>query len=369
MTWRFKDIVVDAVRNVAGTPTRTVLLGVVSAGVVGALAFTELAFTQNLLDFRTQFEESGGYVVVATKATDGNVAITADKGLSAERCAALSDIHGITAAAAVQVGPLKGVNTAPGTLFRTGTLTADGLDLFTSGTPPTVANVADRWILGVAAADELGVRSGMWLVVGEDARQVGAVIDTDERYPQIARWIMTIAAPFGMADECWVEYDSGVTTGRTELVDTVLATTAGQLVARPLIRLDRFARNPVSELAVRPQAQAWFAAGLVLAAIAWLATWFRRAHIGLYRALGTTPSGLFTLGAVEYALPTVIGGAAGALWAIATWVARTGAVPSIDQILVVARTAASTLLFAVILAPILWPLAGRGSIAQQLKDR
>ncbi|HHC08741.1 MAG TPA: hypothetical protein ENK55_08490 [Actinobacteria bacterium] len=359
MSWRLRDLVVDAVRNVAGSPTRTVLLALVAAGVVGGLVFTELAFTQDLLDFRARFDASGGHVVIATN----------DDGLPVARCVALADLDGVVAAAALdQAGPVE-TNLAPGTLFQTGRTTTGALRLFTTDPHPTVAAVADRWVLGRAAADELGVEAGMWLAVDDAARQVGAVIDTEARNPQVARWILHVVPPTGTTTQCWVEYAPGARSGRIELLDTRFADTGDQLVVRPWIRLDEFSRDPLTELAQRPQRAAWVAAGLLLAASVWSATWLRRAHIGLYRAVGTGPAGLLVLGAVEAALPLLVGGIAGALWAAAAWAAATGHTPQPDQALIAARTAASTLLVAVAAAPLLGPLTARQPIADQLKDR
>ena len=357
--WRLRDLVVDAAHNVAGSPARTLLLGVVAAGVVGGLVFTELSFSQDLLDFQAGFDASGGNVVVASN----------DDGLPAARCDALGGLDGIVAAAALEPGGPVEMNVAPGTLFQTGAFTAGGLRLFTTGAAPTVAAVVDRWVIGQAAAEELGVEPGMWLAVADVSRQVGAVIDTEPRNPQIARWILTVTAPVGTATQCWVEYQPGAVSGRIELVDTVFADTGDNLVVRPWIRLDEFARDPVAELAQRPQRTAWIAAGLLLAALVWLATWFRRADIGLYRAVGTGPAALLVLGAVEAALPLLVGGIAGALWAVAAWAAATGHTPDPDQTLIATRTAASTLLVALAAAPLLWPITARQSIAQQLKDR
>lgn len=357
--WRLRDLVIEAARNVSGTPVRSILLGVVAAGVVAGLVFIELAFTQGLLDFQAGFEASGGHVVVASN----------DDGLPVGRCAALAGLDGIAAAAALDPGSPAETNVAPGTLFQTGRFTSGGLRVFTTGFAPQAAEVADRWILGEAAADELGVEPGMWLAVDGESRQVGAVVDTEQRNPQIARWILTVAPPVGQAAQCWVEYAPGAATGRIELVDTVFADTGDGLVVRPWIRLDEFSRDPIAELAARPQRTAWVAAGLLLAALVWLATWFRRADIGLYRAVGTGPAALLILGAVEAALPLTVGGLAGALWATATWAAVIGHMPNPDQVLVAVRAAASTLLVALTVAPLLGLLLARQSIAQQLKDR
>jgi hypothetical protein len=357
--WRLRDLVIDAVRNLTGSPVRSILLSVVAGGLVGGLVFTELASTQDLRDFQAFFDASGGHVVVASN----------DDGLPAARCAALSDVEGVVATAGLQSGTPVVTNVAPGTLYQTGVITSGGLDLFTNGPSPAVGDVADRWIVGQAAAEELGVEPGMWLGVDGRIRRVGAVVDTEARNPQIARWILTVAPPAADVTECWIEYAPGVRTGRIEVVESLFADTGDGLVVRPWISLDEFARDPIQELADRPQRNAWLFAGLLLAALFWLATWFRRAHIGLYRAVGTGPAALFILGAVESILPYTIGAAAGSLWAGAAWAATTGNFPTGDQTLVALRTALSILLVAAVTAPLLWPLVARQSIAQQLKER
>jgi len=359
VTWRLRDLIVDGFRNVTGSPIRSVLLGVAAAGIVGALVVAELSTTDDLLAFRDEFVAAGGNVVVASN----------EQGLPAGRCAALQANPGIVATAAVALGEPVEVDHAPGTLFQTGAITTGGLALFAPDAPATVAHIADRWIVGTAAADELGLTEGMWLTIGDATRKVGAVIDTETRNPQIARWILTIIPAAGTATQCWVEYEPGAATGRAEYLETVFADTGDGLITRPWIRLDEFARDPITELASRPQAGAWLPAGLLLAVIAWLATWFRRSHIGLYRAVGTTPTQLLILGAIETVTPLVVGAAAGFAWATASWVAAHTGYPTTDQLTIALRTTASVVLLTAATAPLLWPITARQSIAQQLKDR
>jgi len=359
-TWRVRDLVIDAVRNVGGSPVRSLLLGVTTAGLIGALVFTELSTTNDLLAFEHRFIDSGGNVVVAYS----------DDGLDTRRCAAMASMSGILETAAVTPGSPVEVAQAPGTLFSTGTITTGALTLFTLEPPASVTDVFDRWVIGSAAATELGLSEGMWLTVsGSEPRRVGAVIDTEARNPQIDRWILTVAPAAGIARQCWVEFTPGATTGRNEMVETIFADSSDILVT-PWIRLDEFSRDPLTELAARPQTNAWLIAGLLLAGISWIGTWFRRSHIGLYRAVGTGPAALLIIGAVEYAIPILLGGLAGTLWAAAAWTATTASgFPDADQLAIAVRTAASTMLLALVTAPLLWPAAARGSIAQQLKDR
>jgi len=357
--WRLRGLAVEAIRNVAGGRVRSVLLAVVAAGVVGALVFIELSTTDELLMFQEGFIDSGGNVFIATS----------EEGLAAEQCGALTSMEGVIGTAGIEAGPALETMIAPGTLFGTAEVTIGALGLFSSGPSVPAADVTDGWVIGQAAASELGISQGMWLGIdGSTSRRVGAVIDTEARNPRIGRWLMAVRPPVGSVTECWVEFAAGVTTGRQETVSAVFSG-ATDVVVVPWIRLDEFSRDPIAEFAGRPQASAWIIAGLLIGMMAWLVTRFRRSQIGLYRAVGTGPSALLILGAVELGVPIVSGALIGSLWATAIWATAIAGYPSADQFSVAARTALSTVLLAIAVGPLLWPITARGSIAEQLKDQ
>ncbi len=358
-TWRLRDLVVDAVRNVAGGRVRSVLLAGVTAGVIGSLVFIELSTTDELLTFQDGFTDSGGNMFIASS----------EEGLAAERCTALASMESVIGSAGIEAASPVETTIAPGTLFGTGEVTIGALRLFSLEADASTAAVADGWIIGEAAASELGTSQGMWFGIdGSEPRRVGVVIDTEVRNPRTNRWIMAVRPPAGSVSECWVEFTAGVSAGRQETVRAVFSDSADVIVV-PWIRLDEFSRDPVAELAGRPQASAWIVAGLLIGATAWLVTWFRRSQIGLYRAVGTGPSTLLILGSVELGIPIVSGALIGSLWAIAIWTAGTAGYPVTDQLAIAARTATSGALLALAIGPLLWPLTARGSIAEQLKDR
>lgn len=356
-TWRVWDLLVDAVRNVAAGRVRSVLLAGVTAGVIGALVFIELSTTDELLTFQDGFIDSGGNMFIAAS----------EEGLASERCAALLSMEGVIGSASVEAGPPVETAIAPGTLFGTGRVTIGALELFSSGPSASAADLANGWIIGEAAASELGVSQRMWLGVGGSTpRQVGAVVNTEARNPRIDRWLLAVQPPAGTVSECWVEFAPGVMTGRQETVSAVFSDSADVIVV-PWIRLDEFSRDPVAELVGRPQASAWIIAGLLIGAMAWLVTWFRRSQIGLYRAVGTGPSALLILGAVELGIPILSGALIGSLWAAAIWSANTAGYPDADQLAIGIRTVTSTALLALAIGPLFWPVTAQGSIAEQLK--
>jgi hypothetical protein len=255
----------------------------------------------------------------------------------------------------------------PGTLYWTGIVTMGAIRLLTTASTIQAVDLQGRVLVGADAAQELGVVPGSWLgIEGTKPKQVGAVVDSEDRDPALNRWIAAVAAQIGLARECWVEFDAGVKTGRQETMFAMF--TGPDVVVQPVKRLDEFSRDPVGELAGRPQTIAWLYAGLLLALLGWLSSWFRRSDVGLYRAVGTGSPALLVIAAGEFVIPVVVGALGGALWALAWWMAEHGN-PTSDQLYVASRTAASIVLLAVTCTPLSWIVLGRESIAAQLKDR
>lgn len=359
--WRLREAAGEAWRSVGAGLWRTITLGVVTAWLVGALVWVEFGTTDDVLGFQRGFERRGGWVGVATD-PQGRI--------DAARCAALAHRSGVVHAGALGVADTMQTTAAPGTLFQTAAATAGAIRLWAAD-PPTHGDLVSGLVLGQAAARELGLRPGMHLsVAGDDRiRSIGAIVDTEARNPFIARWILDVAAPAGTASQCWVEYSPQNLDIGLQVLEATFADLRPDLEVRRWIRLDEFARDPITELAARPQAQAWIPAGIVITLLVWLTVWVRTAEIGLYRAVGTPTATLWLLGQLETLYVLIPATLTGYLWAAATHAALTDLQPGVDQLLIAARTTASALLLALTLAPLAWLLAGRRSIAAQLKDR
>lgn len=82
----------------------------------------------------------------------------------------------------------------------------------------------------------------------------------------------------------------------------------------------------------------------------------------------TWPLTLLILGEIEVCGPLFFGAFLGYLWATAIWAAGHSVTLSLDQCLVAARTASSTILVALSAAPLLFPLLSRESVLRQLRD-
>ncbi|MEX2323523.1 MAG: hypothetical protein WEA29_07105 [Acidimicrobiia bacterium] len=359
--WRLRDAVGEAWRSVTAAVWRTVMLMLVMAGMVGALAWSELATTDHVLAFQRGFDDRGGWVVVAS-ATRGD--------LPADRCVSIASQRGVVSAGAMTPGPTVQTAAAPGTLFQSASATVGAIQQWAASAPSS-ADLADGIVVGSAAANELGLAPGMIVtvdVVGGDQR-VAAVIDTEDRNPFVARWLIQVAPPVGAANQCWVEFEPGTVPAGLGVMEAVFADLRPNLEVRRWIRLDDFSRDPVAELANRPQRQAWIPIGIAAAVLVWVIVWARTAEIGLYRAVGTRTSTLWLFGQFEAVFVLVPAAAAGYLWAVAAHAATADRQPGLDQLLIAARTSLSATLLALIVAPLAWAWSGRGQIAAQLKDR
>lgn len=360
MNWRLRTLAQEAVRNIGGSTARTLVTILVSAGIAGGLSWVEYSTSDSLLEFQTRYSEQGGYVVVVNN----------PDGLNTARCERLVGRPEVVASGAARAGDAVETNIAPGTLFQTASATGGLLSVWAPQQDPSYADMAGGFIVGEAAAIELGLEPGRWLEIeGQAPRQVTMVVDTENRAPEAMRWIISPIPPTETATTCWVEFTPTTYDAGIEMLWAQFDDSGPQLSVTPYRRLDEFSFNPREALATRPQGDAWLIIGATLAALTWIGTWFRRAELGLYRAVGTTTTQLAVMVWLETLITAGLGITAGAVWATAI---RHGVEPTPltwDQMGIAARNTGSALLLTLTLAPVAALALGRGDIAAQLKDR
>ena len=182
------------------------------------------------------------------------------------------------------------------------------------------------------------------------------------------RWALDVAAPFGPADECWVEFERNSYTAGTARLAAWFATGSQEPVVRPYFRRDEFTRDPAADFAGRAGRYGWLAAGGLIAAVIALSAWFRRSELGLYLALGTPRPRLWMLLALETLLVVSAATALALLWAFAHQRSLHDPLPW-DHVRVALRSGLSAALLGILLAPLLAILVARGNIAAMLKER
>lgn len=352
--WTISAAIVEGGRNLRAPLKHTILLILIAATVGGGFTVAELSTTQSVIEFERALTKAGDDVLVAER--EGS-------GLPTAECVSLESLSGIYGAGGVKRhAPIRVVH-APGSLYQLASVTVGVLDLL----DPTVAYPSnlDGVILGGDAAAELGVIVGSWIQFGDGNHEVQAILSDSLRTGSMGRWILTVMPPVDTVDQCWVEFDRGVRTGRQETLESTFPL---ETDIRQVIALDTFSRKPVEELRTRPQRHGWWIAGALMAGVAWMRTWARRREIGLYRSLGTKPADLMLLGVIDAVVPLVLGMVVGCIWAFTVWALYSGSVPSADQSQIVLRSILSSGLLALVTAPLGWLALAYGDIVRQLKE-
>ncbi len=357
MRWRLGVLLREGLENVAANPIRAAILFIAAAGLIGSVAYIELADVHDLKDYARNYEAAGGYVVV----------VHGEAPFPASVCAGLAHHPEVRASGAVLgTGGQASFGSAPGSLFRRITVT-EGILAVWSGSRAAFPPTEGSFVVGTAAASELGLRPGLFLVTEDGPVPIAAVLDTDRRYPEGVRSVIDVAAPSGGTQQCWVEFTPGAYEGGLNAVAAALATSGEPPTVRRYLRAGEFALDPVAELDSRIQARGWAVVALLIAALFWLDAWFRRAEIGLYLALSGSRSVVFVLGAVEAWFVIAAGFLAGLLWAVVGQGVASDL--SWDAFRIAAQTATQIALLAGLLAPIGGLIVARADIASLLKDR
>lgn len=356
--WRLEAIVGEAFRSISASWIRSLVVLGVAFLMTLALTVSELASADRIQAFMQATEEAGANVIVATN----------EKQLSAAKCAALESHPNVVAAMALARGPVIKPANAPGIRFQSGVVTTGARRFFNASID---GRPRKGLLVGSAAAAELGLAESMYFSSPTTGVvNVAGVVNTSHRNAAIDRWILVVTAPTGQTDQCWVEFTQAAFPYGFDILANTFKDSGDQLIIRPLLRFDEFARNPQEELDSRPQAQGWVPVGLVLVGLAWLVAWFRRSEIALYRVTGTRSVSLLVLGTVELALLLSFGMALGVLWGAALWagIAASQSVP-LDHITIAVRNVGSAYLLAIGLGSLPWLIIARRGIASGLKDR
>jgi hypothetical protein len=358
-SWRLGPVLIEALRGLRAAGTRSVLVAASAFLLVGLLSWSEFTTAQDLVRFEEEFTRAGGWVAVATN----------EGVLPSGLCESLVQRPEVVVSGASATGSLTQVMTSPGTFFQSEVATVGAIRLWTDSALPA-ATLADGLVVGQAAASELGLRAGMFTEPqGGSPMLVAAVIDTAERNPQAQRRLISVAAPAGLMDKCWVEFSPGTLDAGMALLRSVFDDPESEPIVRSWIESDEFTRNTVEEFTHRPQAQAWAPAGALIAILLWVGAWSRRSELGLYRTVGTSRSTLWVLGQAEALVVVLPAATAGILWACVAYGLRWGSPPPWDQAAIALRGAASVALMAILIGPLAWIVTGRDAIAHQLKDR
>jgi hypothetical protein len=288
--WRTAASVGEGLANLRDGALLGAVLVAITTLVVAAALLVDVLTAARVLTAERDYLAAGGDLLVAQSA--------GPQGLDAGRCAALADVQGGRAAAALTVVPgaahLVGRPESQQTLV---TATAGILDLLDVPVLPddgvVVSRViADRWQWAPGSHLQLDAVDARAARAPSDVLTVAAVRDLALLSEGASTGVLMIRPPVGDADQCFVRIDPQY---RDDLRDTIPAV-LGETAANAVNVSDRLppgalAQDPVAAYEGRTTRWAAGAAGLVVGLLWGVVAWTRRGRAALYASVGVPYSG------------------------------------------------------------------------------
>lgn len=319
--WRLQGLPVEAWRRLRSAPTRTISLSVATFLATVALVTAEASSVGDALTFRAESRQAGSGVAV----------IEALGAIDAQRCAAIGDESGIVGSGALATGTAVELRSAPGILVQTADVTSGLLSVWTA-TRGRTGSADVGWVVGSSLRTELGLnRGGVAQVRGGQRAVIGTVLPLGVRTTRADRWLISVVAPTGAMDECWVEFMSPVGPTELEYLTAAFAD-VHEASARPLLRANLLSRDTSQEIRGRLSRNGWAAFAIVICLLHLVAGRARRRERALYTVLGTSRIEHFLMSQIEVVavviVPAIVGCfAATTRWLLVDDVALAGSLP------------------------------------------
>jgi hypothetical protein len=353
--WRLRAVASEAMANLGSAQMRTVLTGILIASTLGALTWAELAFSADVKRRAEEFAAAGGYIAV----------VGGPAGIDASRCERLRERDWVLSVGSATGAGVVSVASAPGIAFARFTGSRGIVEVW-DPRAPVEADSRGGYVVGAAAADELGLITGSYIRVGAEGPARVTVIDPANRNEFAMRGFLDVVPASGRADQCWVEVEPGQLTPALAALPALLG--AEEAEARPVIDRGEFGVDPAQLLDGRLQRWAWLLiAGIGIATMA-LMSLFRRSESAVYRAFGLSRTGLLLMVQLE-TLVLVVGSYLIACSLALLIYGLAFGPPDFDQIALALRSSGMAAAAIVAVGPLMASAAGRGSPAALLKER
>lgn len=351
--WRLAAVIREALANYASSSARILVLVVGVGGMLAALAWAELTFSAEVKGRAQRYAAAGGYVAVVDGLT----------GLTASSCERIRWDPRIVSAGGLRAGGEVIASNAPGVRFQRLEVTQGLVEVWDPSDP---AIVSGAYLVGGAAAAELGLATGSWVSTDVGPTAPAVVIDPAARNPFAARAFLDLVPPTGRVDQCWVEFRPE--SFEAGLVWLPAAFAPQEAEARRAVDRGEFSVDPAELFAGRPHRWGWLPVGLVASTMIALMALFRRSESAVYRAFGLSKLGLLIMQEVETAALVLVTFVLASVWAVMAYAITSGA-PDLDQVIVALRTSGKAAALILIIGPIAAALAAGGSPASLLKER
>lgn len=288
--WRARSSVGEGLANLRdGALLGAVLVAITTLVVAGAL-LVDVLTAARVLTAERDYLAAGGDLLVAQSAGPA--------GIDAGRCAALADVHGVRAAAALKVTPgaahLVGRPESQQTLV---TATAGVLDLLDVPALPAdgvvVSSViADRWQWAPGSHLQLDPADAGNARAPGSVLTVTAVRDLALLSEGASTGVLLVQPPVGTADQCFVRIDPQYRDDLRATIPAVLGETSSSAVnVSDRLPAGALAQDPATAYAMRTTRWAAGAAGLVVGLLWAVVAWTRRGRAALYASVGVPYSG------------------------------------------------------------------------------
>ncbi len=329
-TWRAGSSISEGLRTLRDGGWLTATLVLIVTAVTAVTISVDLITVSGILAAERAYLDAGGDVIVA-EGQPTNATITALQphtsgglqvgtgALDAARCAALTDLPGVRAAAAVSVLPGTGLAGRPEATLTIGAATRGITDILDLADPNlqviTTPTLAERW----------GWGPGTWIEpvdppqpLPDGTLRLDAITPLDRLGQE---WDTTVVIPrtaAGPADQCYLRI-------HPQYRDTLQATLPARLgespalriVVRDIIPTGPYSLDPSADFTSRVTRHAGLAGGALAGAILSLVMILRRGRAALYASVGVGyPDGVL-IRWTEYLLPLIAGLAWGTGWALA----------------------------------------------------
>lgn len=350
--WRTGAIAREALANLASTRAQLTVLAAVIGGLAATVVWLELAAVGDAIALEQRFARAGGYVAV----------VASERGVDAAACDQLRRHPDVVASGGYRATDPVAPAMSPRVTFQRVEITAGLVELW----DPAGLVVSGSYLVGQAAADELGLVSGSWLELNGVGRATTAIVDPSARNPFVSRAIMDLVPPTGTVDECWIEFRPGAFEAGLAMLPAMFVADEPQL--RRAVDRGEFAEDPDERIASRITRFGWASATVVAAAVMALLSIVRRPETAVYRAFDMSRSGVVLMLQLETAVLALACGALGACWALAGYSVLVD-VPTVGQAALALRGSLLFMLALVACGPLVAAIAASGTPASLLKER
>lgn len=282
MTWKFKEILSEAVRNLGPNQIGTGIVATIVLLAFGALTVMQ---AQAAVVQTVERQEAGGQVWTAFA--------NADAPLSGAKCEALNQSRGVLAAGGIVIDESLNISTEYGIRIPLTVMTPHALWVWDSSVPLNAVIVGSD-------LEKIGYVSVGTEIVDEE----GNIAQVSARTSRVVRsdvFTSKLSIPtFADQDihQCWIKMEASSNALGGDLLSYTFGQIDGVQIAPFLPETEGIA-SPSQQWHAFVDVSPWAMVALTIALALTFGMWNRRAELAIYRTFGTSRAALAVLTALE----------------------------------------------------------------------